>query len=526
MSQAYDPLLCSWALPSIVAEICDRAGVPYDRFNVSLLEGYVDGFSTSSAHSAASAIEALAGIFMFDPASYGGEVHFIPRGEAAIATITREDLVDDGNEIERISRKDSISIPRVINMEYFDTDGGLTTDKQTSDRSFDARANSESNSETTVIMRADDAARAVVIAHKIAAEEQRGEVEFSLPDSYLWLTTSDVIIFDGDRVRITSIEIDDGQQNYKATYDRVSAYSSNISGVPAAIPSMPPGLVAAESRMEFIDLHILQSADDALGYYIAVSSLTLDWNGAVVEYSTDGGANWTDSAGTTSNATMGAITSAFGAHTASYRDDISTFTVKLLRPDMDLIPATMTEMMNRANLAIVGDELINFSTVEQIGETEWRLGGLLRGRKGSAVSGHAAGERFVLLDRLDLTFVEAELFELNRPLTFRVISYSRSDGPSTTVTFVGRSQQERQPAYLNAHRSGDNLVVSWQGVGRLGGGYGVGMGRYFTGYRVTLGATTYDTMAMTLTIPYAAGALSVQQNNSITGLGPAISVTV
>jgi hypothetical protein len=526
LSQAYDPLDCSWALSSIVAEICERAGVPFGRYDVSLLEGYVDGYSTTNDHSAAGGIETLSGVFTFDPANFGGVIHFIPRGEAPVASIVRDDLVDDGKEIEKISRRDSITVPRVVNLEYYDTDGGLTTDKQTSDRSFDNRTTSESSSETTVIMRADDAARAVVVGHKVSIEEQRGEIEFSLPDSWIDLTTSDVILYEGERFRITDCEIDDGQQNYKATYDRASAYQSNIQGVPASVPSTPPGLIASDSRMEFIDSHILQSSDDALGYYIAVSSLTQDWTGAVVELSKDGGANWISSEGTTANAIIGSMTSGIAAHSADYRDDRNTFTVRLLRPDMELIPATMTEMMNRSNLAIIGDELINFSTVEQIGDNDWLLGGLLRGRKGSDPAAHVAGERFVFLDRADLAFVEAELFELNRSLTFRVTSYGLTDGPVTTVIFRGVSQKERRPAYLKAHQDGSIVVVSWQGVGRLGGGQGVGMGRYFTGYRVTLGASTYDTTDMTLSIPYAPGVLSVQQNNSITGLGPSISVTI
>lgn len=526
MSQAYDPLDCSWALSSIVAEICDRVGIPIDHFDTSLLEGYIDGFSTSSAHAASSAIEDLAGVIPFDPANFGGVIHFVPRGADAVASFTRDDLVDDGKEIENVSRRDSITVPRVINLEYYDTDGGLTTDKQTSDRSFDNRSTGESSTDSVVIMRADDAARAVVVTHKVSIEELRGEVEFSLPDSWLDLTVSDIVLFEGDRLRITDCEVDDGQQNYKATYDRQSAYRSTIQGVPASLPSPAPGLIAAESRMEFIDSHILQSSDDNLGYYVAVSSLTLDWEGALVEISRDGGANWIDSDGTVSNAIMGSMITALPAHSADYPDHRNTFTVRLLRADMELLPATFTEMLNRSNLAIIGNELINFSTVEQIGERDWLLGGLLRGRKGSAAVSHVAGERFVFLDRTDLAFVEAELFELGRALTFRVTSYGLTDGPTTTVTFQGRSQQERQPAYLKAHREGSSLVASWQGVGRLGGGQGVGMGRYFTGYRVTLGTNTYDTVSMTLTIPYAAGTLSVQQNNSITGLGPAISVNI
>ncbi|MCW1937499.1 phage tail protein [Pseudomonas sp. MDMC_285] len=462
----------AWNVGSIVQEIAARCGVPYDRIETDLLEGYVEGFSTTNAQSGAAAVETLGGMFLFDPSNYDGALHFIPRGGNVVADLVTDDLIDDGKDIEKTNRSDSITIPRVVHLEYFDTDGGLTPDKQTSDRTLDdSRNKAESVTQTTIIMRADDAARAVVISHKVSIEEQRGELEFSLPMSWLQLTCADIITLNGARVRITDIEIDDGQQNYKAIYDRVSAYQSTISGVPIDQPSEPPELIISPCLIEIIDSHILSSADDQLGYYVAVSSETQDWRGASVELSKDGGANWIDGDSTTSNAIMGSLALPLPAHTHWYRDDTNTLTVELLREDMELLPATMTEMLNRVNLAIVGDELINFSDADQVGPTTWELRGLLRGRKGSGAVSHAVGERFVLLDSFGVTFVPAELFELGRDLTFRVTSFGAEPGPdSTTITLIGRSQIERQPAYLHTRRDGANLVVSWQGVGRLGAG--------------------------------------------------------
>lgn len=525
---SYEPPLFSWNVGSIVQEIAARCGIPFDRIETDILEGYVEGFSTTNAQSASAAIETLGNIFLFDPSNYDGMLHFIPRGAGVIAELTSDDLIDNGKEIEKTNISDSITVPRVVHLEYYDTDGGLTPDKQSSDRTLDSgRNNAESVTQTTVIMRANDAARAVVISHKVSIEEQRGEVEFSLPISWLKLTGADIITLNGVRLRITDIEIDDVYQNYTAIYDRISAYQSTIQGVPIDQPSEPPSLIISPSIIEIIDTHILNSSDDQLGYYVAVSSETQNWRGAVVELSKDGGANWIDSDTTTANAVMGQLAGTLPAHTHWYRDDTNALTVELLREDMELVSATMTDMMNRANLAIIGDELINFSEADQVGPTTWELRGLLRGRKGTAAVSHSAGERFVLLNNIDVTFVPAELFELGRELTFRVTSFGAEPGAdSETITFLGRSQIERQPAYLRTRRDGSNIIVSWQGVGRLGGGASVGMGAYFTGYRVTLGATTVDTTARTVTIPYTAGTLSVRQINQITGLGPAATVSV
>ncbi|MNE98922.1 hypothetical protein D3C80_1975190 [compost metagenome] len=68
--------------------------------------------------------------------------------------------------------------------------------------------------------------------------------------------------------------------------------------------------------------------------------------------------------------------------------------------------------------------------------------------------------------------------------------------------------------------------MTWQGVGRLGGGVNVGMGQFFAGFRITLGGGAWTTLGQSITIPYSAGTLSVCAINSITGNGPVSSVTV
>lgn len=521
-----DAISAAWTLGGMVADICQRAGVPYDRINVERLEGYVQGFATNNSHSAASAVDALSQVFLFDPCNFDGSLNFVHRGSEPVASIELTDLVDDGQEIEQFSRQDGIKIPRVMHLEYTDIDGGLTPNKQTSDRSLDSRATEDKTMQSTVVMGASEAATAVTVAHKLAIEEQRGELEFSLPDSWIWLTVSDVILFRDQRVRITEIEIGDGVQKYKAVHDRASIYETSIEGVEPPTEAEPPSTVVSPSIMHFIDVPILDQEDDSLGYYIAVSSENTNWDGAMVDFSRDGGANWIDSDGTSANATMGELISGCATHSVHYRDDFNTLDIELLRSDMELISATQAEMQNRVNLALVGDELINFSTVTQLTATTWRIGGMLRGRKGTTVAAHSTGERFVLLEDVALTFVRAELFDLSKDLTFRAVSYELSDGTVVTETFTGQSQVERQPAYLRAVHAGSDLVVTWQGVGRIGGGAAVGMGSYFSHYLITLGASTWTTTDMTYTIPYAAGTLSVQQVNTITGAGPSATVTV
>jgi len=525
----------AWSVSSIVSEICERAGIPYDAIDATLLEGMVDGFYiTGGQSSGTGAIEQLAGVYQFDAANFDGALHFIPRGGIAVATIDDDDIVDDGKDVETRTRADPINVPRVMNLRYFDTDGGLTPNKQTSDRSSDYRAKSESSKETTVIMSADAAAQAITIQHKIEIEDQRGDVEFSLPINWLWLTVADVIIFRGDRLRITTIDIDDGYQRYRCSYDRESAYSSTIEGLPAPIPADPPNLEPSDTVLHVMDCPILMDAQDYLGYYVAVSGESLEWEGAIVQLSRDAGVTWESGGSVTTTAVMGTLISGLPSGPVAYPDEVNTVDIELLRDDMELIPATLGEMMNRSNLCIIGDELVNFSGAEQLTATTWRLSYLLRGRKGTASVTHAIGDRFVVMSQSMIIFVEAGLFLLGRDLTFRATSIGKDTAlPAQTLTFAGNSQKERVPAYLSYEIFMDGIVekmrISWQGVGRIGGSSTIGMGAYFTGFRVSGDAVTggtVDTTESSIVLDYLPGTISVQQLNQITGAGVAAEIEV
>lgn len=515
-----------WALDSLLRDICTRAGVDFNRINAfSLFDRYCDGFSTGVDQSAFSAIDALASVFMFDAANHDGMLHFVPRGQAPVAHLTADDLIDDGKELRKLNRKDSISVPKVLHLEYYDLDGGLNADKQTSDRSLDSRSNAETKVQTKVTLSSEDAGRAAVIMHKVGIEEQRGGYEFALPDSYIWLTTGDIITLNNERLRITECEIDEGFQNYKTVFDRASAYSTTIKGVPVQKPIDPPSLIVGDTVLHFIDSPIIRDTDDRLGYYVALSRASDNWNGAIIELSLDGGETYIDSIEAEVEATVGQLEAPLATAHQAVPDEHNRTRVKLLLPD-ELESATLRDMLNRKNLALVGNELINFGEAEEVEPNLWELSHFLRGRKGTQPEQHAAGTRFILMERGYLWFIDAEVFELNRNITFRATSFGGTTSTTTTAQFTGASQRERIPAYVSAKREAGQLHINWQGVGRIGGGAQVRMGQYFGGYRVTVNGSEHITQQSTLSIaaPSGQATITVQQINTLTGAGPSVTV--
>lgn len=107
-----------------------------------------------------------------------------------------------------------------------------------------------------------------------------------------------------------------------------------------------------------------------------------------------------------------------------------------------------------------------------------------------------------------------------------------ADSTTTYLTFTSEIQRERAVAYLAAERDGDTLSVSWQGVGRIGGGASAKHSRYFTGYRVTITDGTLSQQTTVTTEGYVANVggyaspvtVEVVALNKYTGAGPVAQV--
>lgn len=536
-------MACTYSLSNVVLELAIRAGADPRHLDVTRLqEQQVRGFTVINTYPCAGALQSLSQVFFFDPANYDGVVHFLPRGSDTVATVTEDDMLDDTDDtIESEKRSDAIAIPRVLHLNYFDIDGGLATDKQTSERSGDRRATGESSLQTPVLMNADEAARAVVINHKVAIESHRGELKFRLPDSFLHLVASDCVFLQWqgktERVMLQGADTFDGYQEYVAVRDRQSAYTSNVEGFPAAPQTPPPSNVVGPTLLAVMDIHILRDADDNIGlsYYAAVSGLFPAWQGALIELSLDGGANYVDSTTARVSAIMGESLSELPDHPQDFPDQTHVLRVRIDTPHAELFATNFAGVLNRKNLALLGTELIAFVDADEVVPGVWDLSFLLRGRKGSQTVGHAPGERFVLLERSFIGLVPASILDVGRTLTFRATSFGTAleDGTVVSMVYTGRSQIERQPAYLTARRDGTDAIVEWQGVGRLGGGAQVAHGARFTGYRVTiedgvLPAVVVDTPDQSLTQDVSGlGApliIQVQQVNDLMGAGPAAEV--
>ena len=171
-------------------------------------------------------------------------------------------------------------------------------------------------------------------------------------------------------------------------------------------------------------------------------------------------------------------------------------------------------LANGANLAVVGDELIQFGKVMPLVGNRFRLSRLLRGRRGTewAMAGHAAAETFVLLDANALRPVELPIETVGTSIAVRASGLADDQAAPARRQVAGEALRPPSPVHLRASRTvtGD-VHAKWVRRSRAGwawlDGLDAPLGESSERYRINIegaaGSVVLDTTASEAVIPSA-----------------------
>lgn len=523
------------SLAGIIRSTCHAVALDDSRIDLSLIPSVtVAGFATSPDYTAASALLELAKVYFFDPQDVDGVIRFVPRGGDYVAILTEDQFVDGESEPESDTTRDSISVPRLLHLTYFDVDGGQGADKQFSERQISPRVEAPTVLSTPVVLEAETAAKTIRVQHQVMEEELRGDLVFGVSDQYVALAESDVVIVQyrgrSQRARITKVVNNDGWQQLTCLRDRQSAYTATPQVVPPATVTRPPSTIVGATRFAFMDLPALAQAGDLLGYHIATSGEVSGWRGAAVERQEGGsfGLLATDGSGTV----MGQLTVALPQASEWYPDETNSIVVQLARADDELEAIETATWLSRGNAAALvrpdgTAEIVQFRNAVETSPGLWSLSGLQRGRLNSGATAHAIGAAFVLLE--GALFVQTGSERLSSTLTHR--AYSVGNLPSSATSqarqWTGRSQREWPPIIESAERTGDTLAVIWTPRHRFGSDENPVPSSHFDGWQIdaTDGTTTVSAVSLIATASLNVAGLSnpitvtVRGRNRLAGLG-------
>jgi hypothetical protein len=228
------------------------------------------------------------------------------------------------------------------------------------------------------------------------------------------------------------------------------------------------------TTLAVLDLPLLPGEDpSAIRLWVAAAGAAPGWRRAGIEMSVDRGISYASIGVIERGSIIGTTLTQLPDGAVAGWDCFSSVDVMLLSDEMWLEGRPEASVLAGANLALIGDELVQFMAVEAIAPRIFRLSGLLRGRRGteSRVSAHKVGDRFVLVDQTAMLACRIPPEALGSEVRLRAVSEEGSAFVPISATVTGRSLQPLSPAHLRLESIGNDVVVTWTRRSRDGFGW-------------------------------------------------------
>lgn len=533
-------------LRAIIEDICDRCGIPAGKLDMTALTDEVDGITLGGQYGGAGAITTLMPAYFFDLFEADKKLVAVKRGGAVKATITVDDLVEEPDE--NSLRGQDTEYPRQLMVKYLNPGQNYAAPAAVVSRKTpDIRVRGEVTLDLPISLTETPALQIADKILKVMWEDLNGEATFTLPlGPFAWLTPSDCLGYvarSGSVYRLRVEKVNDAAREITITArrDRQSAYTSNLTAIPLPAPPPPPPSLPGITQVALLNIPGIIDSDDQLGFRIGVCGQQGSaWYGAQVAYSTDGGLTYTSLGNITTRAVMGRLIAPLAAASEFYPDRTNSIEVQLEDTD-ELEAVTEAQWLSEGNPAAIvrsdyTAELVQFKDVADLGDKEWSLTTLQRGRLATSAAAHGTGERFVMLD--STVFLPLPTSAIGQSLKIRVTSLGTTPETAPVFDFLfspAYCQREFPPADLSLTTDGTTITASWSPRHRFGTEDAPVASANLLGYRVEAsdGVTTKvtDPVAGTTHLiseaPFAGDVtVTVYPINRFTGLGPPISGTI
>lgn len=464
---------------AIVSDICQRAGLTAGQIDVSALTDDVHGYVVQRS-TARAQIEQLMRAFYFDAVESGGKVKFVKRGASPAITIAEDDLAahEYGSEppdTALVTRTQEMELPLETDIQYLDTGAAYQVGAQ-----YSQRLTTESENKVSLNFAiAMSATKAKQIADVLMYDAWTGRTQFDFQTAWKhsYLEPTDVIdIVKAGRTYTVRLADEDASlvSRRRAVLEDPSIYSQSGAAAEILAPDEEVALVPL-TKLVLMDIPLLRDQDDGVGFYAAACGYGAGWYGAQAYKSADGGATWGSfGGGFLNDAAIGTATGVLGSFSQNIFDEANSVTVVLINGE--LASDTEANVLNGANAALLGDEIIQFKTATLIADSTYTLSGLLRGRRGTewAAGTHAAGERFVLLDATSTYLFEGASSEYDLERHYRGATFGGFLDEAETVAFTHTAvaQTPLAPVLLGGGRNAsDDITLNWTRRTRIGGGW-------------------------------------------------------
>ncbi len=533
----------------IADDIAARAGL--HDIAISGLELPIDGFALSSDAPARVALEALNSASRFAVVSKRAGIQFLsPRLPARAALAINDICISDNKSDDAsgavFSRLSARGVPAMLELSYVDPARAYQTGAQRARSGPRDQLAGQTLSVALPLAITADLAKQLAEANLAQVRRGRDSLSIMVPLHRADLAPGTLFALEtqpDDLWMVNGRRFDGGYFNLSCA--RWNASDLARDAVADGGTLLDPGLVSHGATVwHVLDLPPIEtSAPTAPRLIFAASGPEPGWRQASLWRSTDAGNSYAQVTATATNTVMGTALGMLGAAGAELWDEHSTLDVELLQNSHELLSQPQTAVLGGANLALVGNELIQFRNSVALGARRFRLSGLLRGRRGTekAILGHQLDERFVLLTPLPPQFEVPPIATLGQVLSYKTIGPTDNLGTATAqlLSFSGQAVRPLAPVHSVLESSAGDWILRWVRRSRNGfdwlDGVDAPLGEDFERYRAQIFSGTtlvrsFETVSPLLTYAQADRAadrsahpgpwrIEIAQISSLVGVG-------
>ncbi len=487
-------------LSTIVSDICQLSNIAI--FDASDLNQMVGGYLISGPVKSRAAIEELARVYQFDVVEQENGLLFRKLGRLPGAVVLPDDLVQSPQGARpsdkiTITRQQDMELPREIGLSYIDPGRDYQTGHQRA-RRLNVASDIVRQSGLPLVLSSSQAKTASEIQLDLAWYG-RETISFALPHKYGDLLPGDIVTMASDPeaqdylLQETEIGPEGVQcQAVKFSNRRLERSAQADSG------SVPAQQVAelAESVFFHFDMPAITGENiSSPVFFWAVAAGTGKWPGAGLFISRDNDQTYAPLDYANVDAVSGIVENILPDGPAAYWDYGNEIFVRLDNPDHGLSGATSEAVLNGANIAWVGGEIIQFQQASFEPDGAYRLTGLLRGRRGTErhITQHAASESFVLLNSATVNMAAMYPSDIGLSHHFKLVTAGANveDAPAISRVFGAAVLKPFSPVHGKGLRDGaGTLALSWIRRSRVGGDWmdnaDVPLGENFERYDVEI----------------------------------------
>lgn len=466
-------------LSNVVTSIATSSGLTVDDIDVtSLSNDIVRGFVIANTTEIRSVLEQLAQAFNFDIVETGYKIKFIKRGKNTISKVINRDELgamtfsqspEYGTIFER-NRTAELELPKLININYYDVDNDYNQNTQESKREVVDTEQLITIDLPLVLTK--DEAKEIVQRIMYSSWAERDTYNFKTTYDYIELEPCDIIqVVDNNAVytmKITSKDDAQGILSFTAVSQDSTTYDQQ--GVRGAVRNYRKQTVTTVSTTKtyFLDIPIVQNSDNNAGFYVGASaqSSSMKWDGSILFTDTDQNGDYDKSIKSFDQNVTAGFAKKLGDFAGGNVFDYDNQLIVNMNIGT-LVSVTEDKILNYSNIAVVGNELIQFKNAELIADKQWKLTGLLRGRWGTEeyISTHTDGERFVLMDINSIERAITDQSIINQNMFYKNATYSLYVQDTAPIPFTNTANGLKPYPVddVQSNRDGSgNINISWK----------------------------------------------------------------